>query len=438
MNVSRSEATVEELFQLLPDLEELETLRLAVVATAIPDPDREWDSSTAYSTIDKRIITPDRIESALDASEEALASHISAIFQRIRPLLRSFWSGSSADSVAHLIDLGDHHEQTGLFRKARQCYDVALALSLPLTEKRPQILALRRIARVALSLGDLQAAWSYYQRSAELAQDSGDFHGEIIARTGLGNVRLWQGRWIDAENSYRTALAIVPQAQGDEVLLECAQLYNNLGTVATRQRHLRQAEEWFDKAFALWEVLLSPFDLAVYYHNRALLLEAQGQHKAAREMYYQALDLPTPPGVWSATAIDLAESYLRDGHVSRAEELGRAAEERAISARSPYFLGRMYQGRGNIARAIGDDGGFIFYEKALQIARDKGYPLLEGETLIDYAFLRAQTGGTEEAEAYLERAREIFEQLDAGHELARAEGALRELKGGQEHAATAD
>lgn len=429
--MSRSEATLEELFGLLPDLEEFELLRLALVGAAIPNPGKEWDSSSEYTTVDKRIVSLSRIKEAVDESEEKLHQYVTLLFDGLRPIIESYWSGDHTTTVLRLVELGDRQSEEGMFRKARNCYNVALAYSLPLQDKAPQVTALRRIARIALSIGDLQQAQAYYQRSAEVAHDAGIANSEIIARTGLGNVRLLQGVWAEAERHYRAALTLVDSVEdGTEVLLERAQLYNNLGTVATRQMQLDEAQDWFKKALDLWATLSSPFDLAVCYHNQALLRDAEERHDEARAIYRQALDLPIPSGMWAGIAIDLAESYLREGNVSQAEEWGRAAEERAISARSPYFLGRMYQGRGNIARARGDEGGFIFYEKALQIAREKQYPLLEGETLIDYAILRSQTDGAEEALAYLERAREIFASLGAVHEQARAEEVLRSISGG--------
>ncbi|HEX8394600.1 MAG TPA: tetratricopeptide repeat protein, partial [Longimicrobium sp.] len=152
----------------------------------------------------------------------------------------------------------------------------------------------------------------------------------------------------------------------------------------------------------------------------------------------RARALPVPAALLSGVASDLAELCIRDGHVSQAEEWGRVAEEHAIASGSVYILGRMYQGRGNIARARGDDDGFTFFEKALEIARDKGYPVLEAETLADYAELRRQSGGTEEAVAYLERAGELFAELGAMQDVARMERALRELRMELPIAAAAD
>jgi hypothetical protein len=134
--------------------------------------------------------------------------------------------------------------------------------------------------------------------------------------------------------------------------------------------------------------------------------------------------------VRSIIATDYAEWWLHDGHLTQAEEYGRVAEEHAIATGSPYTLGHMYLGRGRIARAQGDADGFTFFEKALEIAREKGYPFLEAETLVDYAALRAQNDGGEEAADYLERACEILRGLGAVGELGRAKAALEELRAG--------
>lgn len=427
----RSEATLEELFSLLPDLDELEALRLAVVGAAVPDPVRAWDSSSAYATIDKRIVTPERVERALDEAEEALHRGIQSLYGALRPVFRAFWAGDGAEAARRAIALGEKQEGEGRVAPARRCYAVALTLSLPLAEKGPQVLALRRIARASLTLGDLQEAHSYYQRSAELARDAGDPAGHVIALTGVGNVRSWQGRWAEAETGYAEALALLDARGGSETLqLERAQLYNNLASVTTRQNRLEEAEGWFAKALALWDgPVRSPLDLAVCYHNLAYLRDVQGRREEARRLYQAALELPIPLGLRSGIAIDLAENFLVDGHVTQAEQWGRQAEEHAIAARSPYHLSRMYQGRGNVARARGGEDGITFYEKALEIAREKGYPFLEAETLVEYALMRQQAGGAEEAQAYLERAREIFAELGTVRELARVEQALRDAGG---------
>ena len=425
--MSRSEATVEEILGLLPNIDELELLRLGIVGVAVPDPLKAWDSSRDFETVDKRILSPDALDRAIEEAEAALRAYIERLHRGVRPVLQSAFDGRKDEAARHLIALGEQHEADGRLRSARECYRSAFHLSLPFPDKAPQILALRRIARVAVSIGDFQEAQSHYERCAELSRDSGDPHGELIATTGIGNVLFWQGRLPEAEARYLDALAQADRAGEASFLLERGHLLNNLGNLATRTQRLSEAEEWLTRALAVWERLSAPVDLVICWVNRAHLREAEGRWEEAREAYERALALEVPSAVRANVATDLAEWYLREGHLTQAQEWGREAEDHAIASGSPYSLGRMYQGRGNIARAREDADGFIFYEKALEIAREKGYPFLEGETLLDYALLRSQIGGGEEAQAYLERACEIFRQLGTLRELERAEKALAEL-----------
>ena len=54
-------------------------------------------------------------------------------------------------------------------------------------------------------------------------------------------------------------------------------------------------------------------------------------------------------------------------------------------------------------------------------------PTLEGEVYYDYALFRARLGQREEARAYLERAREIFESVGGASELARVRDELQKM-----------
>lgn len=426
--MSRNEATVEELLGLLPDVDELELLRLRIIAAAVPDPGKAWDSSSAYSTVDKRIVSAGEVDRAVRDAEESLRAYVASLYDGMRPVLRAFFEGRGDESAQHLIALGEELESGGRLKGARQIYRTALSLTLPNLDKSTQILALRRIGRVSLALGDFREGGQHYERSAQLARDVGDMRSEVVARTGIGNVLVWQGRWSDAECHYREALALLEGAEGTEPSLERAQLCNNLGNISARLERLDESEAYLSEALAFWRTVSSPLDLAVCYIHYAHLRERQERYDDAREYYEQSLELPVPPAVRCALATDLAELCLHDGHLSQAEEWGRASEEHAIRSGSAYTLGRMYQGRGNIARARGDEDGFNFFEKALEIAREKGYPFLEAETLRDYAVLRRQIGGLEEAQAYVERARDLFTQLGSTQNVADAERVLEEIR----------
>jgi tetratricopeptide (TPR) repeat protein len=423
--VTRTQATVEELLGMLPALDELEVLRLRLIGVASPDSTRAWDSSSAYATVDKRILTQADVERSVDEAEAALREYVESLHNGLRPLFRSFFSGDADSAARHLVALGERHEGDGRVRSARECYRAALRLSFPLPDKGAQVLALRRIARVSLALGEFRDAAAHYERSAELARHSGDRHAEVVAQTGAGNVSLWQDRWSEAERCYLEALRIAEEAGGLE--LEKGQIFNNLGSVTTRLQRIEEAEHWFERAFAIWGVVQSPLDLSVCLHNQGHLRVQQGRREEALATYERALALPVPSTLRALISSDIAELLSEDGHLTLAEDRARAAEEHAIASGSPYALGRMYYARGNLARVRGDVDGFTFFEKALEIARDKGYPYLEAETLAQYADLRLKTGGVEEAQAYLESARDIFCDLGAVRDHKRALEALARL-----------
>jgi tetratricopeptide (TPR) repeat protein len=416
---------VGELLRLFPEVEELEEFALRVVSAGVPDPAKAWSKSSEYATIDKRIVSPAAAQGALQEAEESAVEQVGEIFGICREVLDHYWSGNVAEAAMSLARLAEKEEQRRRYEQARRYLDTALAVSLPLADKRPQILALRLLGRVLWRQGELTEAALHYHRAEQLARDVSDPRSEVIALTGLGNVRLFQGRWADAESLYMRALSRVEETEFSGSELQRAQLHNNLGTVTSRLNRLEEAKAWFVRALALWAEMDEPADLAICRHNFGLLHVREGENRAARECFEQALALPVSPGIRAAIATDLALTYLPDGQIAQAKELGRLAEEHAIAARSPFVLGSMYRGLGNIARAEGDEGGITFFEKALEIARQKEDLLLEGETLTDYAELRHTMGEAEEAASYLERACEIFEQLGDRGEVERAKELLR-------------
>jgi tetratricopeptide (TPR) repeat protein len=237
-----------------------------------------------------------------------------------------------------------------------------------------------------------------------------------------------QGHFADAEGSYRGALRHAELfGEGAALGLEIAQLYNNLAMVISRQEREDEAEVWFQRARAAWREIDSPADLAVCLHNHALLHLRAGRTEAARRELEEAVELDAGAATRAAIAVDLAECNARLGSLGEAERWGRRAEEFAIASRSTYALGHLYLGLGTLAHARGETHALVFFEKALDIARRCEYPLLEAETLLEYALLREVEGGTEEAVAFLERAREIFTELDHPRERDRAEREIQRV-----------
>lgn len=404
----------------------MDPLRFALVSAAIPDPAKEWAASSAYATIDKRVIDLESVAEALREAESDLHRHISELFATVDTLLRACYSGDEAGAAQHLIAQGERYEQQGQVERARHLYEHALRLSFPLAERAPQILALRRIGRVLLTCGDLSGAYQFYSRCIQVARDVGDMEMEVNARIGVGNALVRQGSRPAARSAYHEALARIEESSLD-LELQRAQIYNNLAVTALREDDLDEATRWSDRASSLWEVVSSPVDAAIWHHHRAEIRARQGHIQEGKVLYEQALELPAPPAFRAAFAIDLAELCMAEGYVQDAIHWARQAEDHAIAAHSVDYLCHVYRGLGNIARDTGHEDGVAFYEKALDLARKRNLPFSEAQTLADYAELRARADGVEEARAYLERAREIFLEVGATPEARRAEEALATL-----------
>lgn len=413
-------------FLLLPDLEELEDLKLILLAAAAPDPERAWVKSSAHSTTDDRVVDGAALTSGLDQAEGEIHGRITALFEGYREIFGAFQAGDPEGCVRGLIRLGEEEEDRGRFERAQTFLSAALRLSLPFADKALQALALRRLGRVLRSRGQLNEALSHYQRSAELARDSDDLTSEIAARIGVGTVLGYQGRWDEAEAVFN---GILDRIEGSKIgfSLALGQVYNNLAATATRQDRLTRAEAWFERALEVWERVDSPTDLAVCYHNLAICRKRQQRIEESTEMYHRALELELPPTFRALIATDLAQAYADQGKHGQAREWASEAEVQAIAARSPYSLGHLNYGLGEIARILGDEDGFIFYEKALEIARSRTLLLLEGGSLLGYGLLRKDMAETEEARALLKAAAGIFRSTGMVHEHARAEEALATL-----------
>ena len=425
MNVK--EHTLESILRLLPEVEELEELRTAIIRAGVPDPAMEWSRSGALSTLDKRVVEPDRLVAAIDEAEHAFNDSAARVFAAYRAIARAVAAGAHDDIVAELVALGEQKEQVGLFRSARRYFEAAVTVALPLPDKGPQVLALRRLGRVCRTAGELNESIRHYERSAELARDANDIKGQVIAKVGAGHALAVQGRWADAEQTHLHALRLLEDSDEGADQLERGQIYNNLGYFTARQDRLAEAEDWLERASRVWSEISAPADLGVCHHTLALVRKKKGDWAGALEHYRAALEIPLPAALRAGICIDAAEASMQSGDEAGAESWGRMAEEEAIAVRSPYLLGRVYQVRGNLARAADQDDGFTFYEKALEIARDRGLRLLEGETLTEYAQLRARMGETDEARSYLERAGEIFSEAGASIERKKAGDLLASL-----------
>ena len=191
------------------------------------------------------------------------------------------------------------------------------------------------------------------EKSIEFFDQTEHALNSVIAYNNLGIHLLLTGPWDKAEEMIRRALAI--GLKEDHV--HVAGIYDSLGELNILRGDLEKAEEFLDRAVAfakdrkhLWYTVQSMRNLA-----RCYLV--QGQNEKAIAKARETIDFSREIGdkhYANMAGLVLAESYVNQGDVEKAEDSLRVIEESDPSA-DFYVLGNIQRIRGLAALEHGDD-----------------------------------------------------------------------------------
>lgn len=149
--------------------------------------------------------------------------------------------------------------------------------------------------------------------------------GRVLSQNAWCEYQL--GRYLQAESSYRSALALMRQLHGPEHTAVSASL-NNLASVLSRQGKYESAEKLFRQSLEMRQRLLGiqhP-DVATSLNNLADVLSAQGKTESAEKLFRQSLEMRQRllgfhhPDTISSLS-NLAYVFCQQGQYKRAEEL---------------------------------------------------------------------------------------------------------------------
>lgn len=416
---------VERALALVPDCEDFLPLRDAVIGTSRVDRGKIWDRSSAYATLGKRLVDADLLEALVPRVVERARERLQELFSLVATAIRQQQDGDSAGAVLSLVRAGELEEGERRLDRAEAIYAMALEVAADLRDRAPQILVLRRLGRTLRAAGRLDDAWGWYERSYEMAFDQGDVPGQAIACQGLGNLcddrghrehsRMWN------ERGLRLAGGL------DDPSLEWPFL-NNLAVLAMLRGDLDEADELLGRARSRIEDAGDEGALAFWDNNRGLLLTESGKPAAAEEAFRAALGRG-PEAWWEMTIrVNLGHALVKLDRLFEAEEEARRAEELAIVGRFIPDLVDVYDLLGAIAASRCDEEGFVFYEQALRVCRERDLPArIAASVHHGYGRLHAACGRPAEARAYLELAHEAYDDLGMAPEADRVGADLHSL-----------
>lgn len=430
-NHPRPPLRLERLLDVLPDSGSMRPLLERLMASTAPDPDRRWTASGELGTTGGRVVDVSGFEALADVWLEEETERIRARVRLVAEIARALESGDTDAVVNTLLDGSGSLEAAGAASDARAWADAAFDVARREGHaKAPE--ALRRAARCARSVGDLDASARAYEEAHALAEDHDAGRDAVIAATGRGNVAVDRGRWLEAERWYDRALALLEGdaltgVEGDEFRALRWRLYQNLGITHRERGDLEGSAAFYDRATEEAAGLADPAATVEVENGRGQLALAADEPRTA-ELHFrlalEALKGSVPDSVRVAVRTNLAEALLRQGRTLEAGTSAREAEAEAIRGRHVGRLPEVYRLLARVASARGEAEAFVLLDRTLELVRDAGLPAIEElRTLVAYAALRDEQGEHDIAMELRARADRIRHDLDERNPSERQGGA---------------
>jgi tetratricopeptide (TPR) repeat protein len=413
---------VEQALRLLPDVDVLAPFRAFLVGASRSKPPVE-----PYHTVGKRLVPLSELRELVSRAVGRVTDHLSALYEAAVQALEAEQRGDMSGVVRALLGAGSREEAVGRDSQARAWYEHALRVAEELRDRQPEVDALLHLGHLDATRGQPHSGARRFQRALALADAERELSGAARACQGLGDVAQSEEQWQGAESWYTRGLRYAEQ---DRVLT--GRLWLGLAEVARQRGQTNEAADRLRRAQRIFDEL-NHEEGAVRVLNAWGLFEAKQQRHAEALGHYRnalawLLKLDRHPGLELAIRLNVCELYLSWGKLRDAEDEIRAAEEQAISYNHTRLLARLYVVMGKVLGRQGDETGFVFFEKAIELCRgSEPLPRAEAEVYAEYGRFRNEVGEREEARGYLERAREIFHSIGDERAASRIEDELSRI-----------
>ena len=255
-------------------------------------------------------------------------------------------------------DLADVLRDMGDYDRARESYEVSLAINKELSDRRGEAVVQGQIGTLALVQNNLTEAAQRYQEALQIFQQLNEPAMEAVAWHQLGMTFKESRQWEVAEQHYRQS-AQISEAQG--YLAKAAATWNQLAMVSEGAEKWAEAEAWYRKA--VYEGFIRTGDhinASKAINNLADLLQKfpnrlnEAQQLAEESLAIkQTLD-PAAAMIW-LTYNTLAKISDQQGEPAKAKDYRRLSRTaRANFAGTEYELRQHAPLIDGVVRAVGD------------------------------------------------------------------------------------
>lgn len=411
---SMTRLTIDDVREALPDLDDLRPIFDYLLARSHPDRARLWSGSGRLDTVGTRVVPHESVTEDLREVATVEARRLSEVFEALGHAIEALGAQDRAAAARALLDAAALEESRDRPDRAEAYAAAAYHTARGERDQGPATLALRRWARAARARGHLDDAYQRYTRAHGAARAMGDGRGAAEAAIGAGNVLEERGRWTEAGACYRAALAaldgiVEPVPERWHALLNLHIVTRSSGAIEQSLGLLDEAER------AAAEI--EPETAAPLIANARGQLEMSRADFAAAERHLRnALDGPAGSRARVTFRLNLAEALLAQGRNLDAAEQAREAEREAVRVGLVPKLPEVYRLLGRIAAADENADAFVFFERALELVRQRELPALEEAlTLQAYAEFEAHRGESDTGRQLHAEAAGRFQALGMTH-----------------------
>jgi tetratricopeptide (TPR) repeat protein len=240
-------------------------------------------------------------------------------------------------------DLADVLTDMGDYDRARESYEVSLAISQEQKDTRQIAVVQIQMGILARTQNNFTEAAQRYQEALQIFQQLNEPASEAVAWHQLGRTFEQSCQWEHAEQAYRQSVQI-DEALGN--LAGAANTWNHLAIVSISTGKLKEAEEWYRKAIKAGRATSHSIDIASPLSNLAALLQQfPNRLNEAQKLAEESLAIskninPKAAEIWKIYNI-LAEISDKQGDPDKAKEYHRLSRTaRANFAGTEYELRR--------------------------------------------------------------------------------------------------
>jgi tetratricopeptide (TPR) repeat protein len=333
--------------------------------------------------------------------------------------------------IEALHDLGSVHELVGDYDAALDCLTRMLYDAWVLVRRGKAGAALNKMGRLHRARGDYPAARAYLQRGLQLFRAADDTRGVASSLDDLGNLYWLMGHYLRALDHSAEALEIRRSRndrRGESVSLL------NIGHIEMARGYLNEADACYREALDISRAIGDRETECKALNAVGTVLHTRNENGAAVELWRGALKLAEDTGnqrLQSFLLNNLGEAFAEEGdrknaerYLLESEKLAREREDRRVLAEVCRNLGMLMMHHNEVKRAR------KYLERSLDTAKAMGSKEAVGLALRALGVLRQKnlffdkTPPKQGPAACFKEAIDIFERLGNEIELAHTLKAL--------------